>query len=137
MKKNLIPFTPIGKSFLVEVVLKDKTESGLIMPSGVAPELGDKDFKGYLVLATGPMCTEVQPGDTVMIKDGVMQRQVGMIINVDNLAVTLVSFNEYDVFAIREDVPKVEDYKWHSTKPAYSLPVETGTLAVFDNDGKQ
>jgi co-chaperonin GroES (HSP10) len=133
MKKNLIPFTPIGKSFLIEFVKEDKTESGILLPGGASSELINKDFKGYLVLATGPLCTEIAPGDTVMLKDGIMGRQVGMIVRVDGLDVTLVSFNEYDVFAIREDVEKVTEYTWKSTVKAHTTPVAMGTFAVHDN----
>lgn len=133
MQKNLINFTPIGKQFLVEVVIKDKTESGIMMLNGAAPELGDSNFKGYLVLATGPLCSEVCPGDTVIIKDGLMGRQTGMIIKVDGLDVTLVSFNEYDIFAIRADEPRVTEYTWKSTKLAGTSGAPQGSLVIKDN----
>lgn len=132
MKKNLIPFTPIGKAFMIEAVLEEKTESGIMLPNGVVPEIANKDFKGYLVLSVGPSCTEVAPGDTVMIKHGVMDRVVGMIVRVDDLEVNLAIFNEYDVFAIREDVPKVTEYTWKSTKKSGTTPVAMGTLAIME-----
>jgi co-chaperonin GroES (HSP10) len=117
-RKNLIPLTPIGKSFLVEVVREEKTEGGIIMPKGVIERKAD-GFKGYLVLSTGPLCTEVQPGDTVMIKGHLFAEEsklTSYIVTVDNRQVELVQFNEYDVYLIRNDVDVVTEYTWQSNK---------------------
>ena len=117
-RKNLIPLTPIGKSFLVEVVREEKTEGGIIIPEGVIERKSD-DFKGYLVLSTGPLCTEIQPGDTVMIKGHLFAKEsklTSYIVTVDNRQVELVQFNEYDVYLIRNDVDVVTEYTWQSNK---------------------
>jgi hypothetical protein len=114
-RKNLIPFTPIGKSFIIEIVMKDTTDGGLLLPNGM-PQGTEKDFKGYLVLATGALVDQIQPGDTVLVKAGVIEKGVGHVLRVDGKEVTLVSINEYDVFAVRDDVPVVEEYTWQSNK---------------------
>jgi len=114
-RKNLIPFTPIGKSFLIEIVQKDQTEGGLFLPNGM-PQGVERDFKGYLVLAVGPMVDQIQPGDTVLVKNNAIEKSIGYLIKVDGKEVTLVSINEYDIFSIRNDVNVVEEYTWQSTK---------------------
>jgi len=81
------------------------------MPQGV-----EKDFKGYLVLAVGPMVDQIQPGDTVLVKNNAIEKSIGYMIKADGREVTLVSINEYDIFSIRNDVNVVEEYTWQSTK---------------------
>lgn len=120
-RKNLIPVVPIGKGFLVEYISKEKTKSGIIVPGGVN-DTDEKDFAGYLVLSIGDLVTEIEPGDTVMIRPGSFQKASAYQFNIDFKTVGLVLFNEYDVFAIRKDIPVVNEYKWQSEISADIVP---------------
>lgn len=133
-RPNLIPFKPVGKSFLVEIVVKDTTDSGLLLPNGVSPDL-NKEFKGLLVLSVGDLCDTVQPGDTVLMKDDKGRKPEGLRLNIDGKEVLMLCLNEYDVFAVRSDIPVVDSYKFQSTRVFGEVPPPFPQLPSGDTFG--
>jgi hypothetical protein len=114
-KKNLIDKVPLGRSFLIEYVKREKTEGGIVLLNGTSAPMVDENFKGYTVLSVGELVEEIEPGDSVMIKDGAFPKAVAYEFKIDGRVVSLISFNEHEVFCINRDVPPVTKYEWLST----------------------
>lgn len=61
---NKLNFTPFHNGILVNMEVKEKTESGIILPESQREQL---DFT-YEVVAVGPGCTQIKVGDWVLLK---------------------------------------------------------------------
>ena len=114
-RPNLINKVPLGRSFLIEYVKREKTEAGIVLLNGTSAPMVDENFKGYTVLSVGELVEEVQPGDSVMIKDGAFPKAVAYEFKLDGKIINLVSFSEHEIFCINKDVPVVTKYEWLST----------------------
>lgn len=134
--KNLIEFEPVGRQFIIEMVTKNTTKSGLMLPGGVTPDMVEDDFKGLVVLAVGQDCTVVRPGQTVLLKPGTLQtRASGHVVKKNDKKVTLVSISEFDIFAVRHDVPVIDSYEYQSEEPWEKptiVPVSDSDLTVIN-----
>tara|TARA_R100000152_G_C6584143_1_gene46939 strand:- start:25 stop:303 length:279 start_codon:yes stop_codon:yes gene_type:complete len=64
MTKKKFTFKPTRDWVVVPDPRKDETESGIIIPDSVQSKLKSNILK---VVATGPECKWVKPGDTVMV----------------------------------------------------------------------
>ena len=106
-QKMFVPFKPVNKGILVEVPSQNKTKSGLIV-SEIAPQ-DLPDFTGFVVLSTGDDVTCTETGETVMFKPNAYPVPIKLDYKGKKRAFYL--FQEYDIFFIRLDIPKVDNYE--------------------------
>jgi co-chaperonin GroES (HSP10) len=88
---NQIEFTPTRDWVVVEMQDTSKTESGIILAGGAEKSMRKNIVK---VVATGPKCETVKPGDKVMVHP----TSEGIVLNLDSGKFILI--NEFTICGV-------------------------------------
>lgn len=86
---------PFPKALVAELVIPEKTESGIFLPDGTKPEETD-DYSGEILIAVGSAVQEFSAGDKVMFFSHA-QPSLVKIKEDDGKVHTYMFFRESDV----------------------------------------